>query len=235
MKYLRVLVVDPDVRNFRLVSWFLRSKWPNSITASEASGKKGIDYVTRESPDIVVVEIDLPGDMDGFETIRQIRTFSTLPIIVLTSREADEHLVEGLNMGADVYLMKPVSQELFLSHVNALLRRAKGQEKDGKALFQSGDLKIDFFTCRVTLASKEVNLTPTEYKLICYLADNAGQIITTTQLYNRIWIDEINTPRDHVLNVWINRLRKKIELDPQKPKIILTHSKIGYSLVKNNS
>jgi DNA-binding response OmpR family regulator len=171
--------------------------------------------------------------MDGFTVCQRVREFSSVPIIIVTARGQDQDKVRGLDLGADDYLTKPFSVEELLARVRAVVRRSQIVSKDGAQGMQSiavtGDLVIDYSQHLVTLAGNELALTPTEYAIIAYLAQNMGRIVTQDLLLEHVWGQEY-LGESHMLQVNVNRLRRKIEVDPAEPHYILTRVGVGYSL-----
>jgi DNA-binding response OmpR family regulator len=183
-------------------------------------------------PDLVLLDVMMPR-MDGFTVCQRVRAFSAVPIILITARGQDQDKVRGLDLGADDYLTKPFSVDELLARVRAVLRRTQfstGEPTQAmNAMTRIGELVIDYRQRLVTAAGRELSLTPTEYRLLAYLAQNAGRIVTQDLLLERIWGAEY-VGESHMLQVNINRLRRKIEPDPAHPRYILTKVGIGYQL-----
>jgi two-component system KDP operon response regulator KdpE len=170
--------------------------------------------------------------MDGRDVCRRIREFSTVPIIILTAREAEEDKVSGLDAGADDYLTKPFGSLELLARVRAALRRSQiSSGEHGQPTFQSGELEVDFAQHVARINDEEVNLTPTEFRLVSMLARNAGRVVTQADLLTKVWGPEYRH-ESHLLRVNIARLRGKIEPEPGAPKFIVTRPGIGYTLNK---
>ena len=172
--------------------------------------------------------------MDGFATCQRIREFSQIPIILVTARDFDDDKVHGLEIGADDYVTKPFSPGELAARVRAALRRASMASDGGEPSVRSGELSVDFARNRVTLRDREVFLSDTEYRLLCYLARNAGRIITRDQILERIWGEEY-VGADHLLHVTVGRLRAKLEDTSRRPKYIVTRRGIGYSFTQQES
>ena len=225
-----VLVVDNDVRMLRLVQRLLELEGYRVSTAS--SGEDGLAMLDQEMPDLILLDIIMPG-MDGCAMCRRIREFSQVPIITVTAKDNDQDKVEMLDAGADDYVIKPFSATELVARVKAVLRRAKPWEEYSEPSFQSNELLIDFVQRRVYLRDKEANLTATEYKLLSYLARNAGRVVTTDQILEKLWGWEyLGEP--HLLQVTIARLRQKLKDDAKSPRYILTRPGIGYSMVQQS-
>ncbi|MCI0864325.1 MAG: response regulator transcription factor [Chloroflexi bacterium] len=220
-----VLVVEDDPRILRLEQMVLEKEGYTVLTAG--SGEEALDTLAEISPSLVVLDIGLPG-MDGFATCYRIREFSQVSIIMVTGRDFNEDKVKGLEIGADDYITKPFSPNELAARVKAALRRTVMNSEVKEPTVQVGDLFVDFNSNRVMLANREVFLSDTEYRLLTYLARNAGRIVTRDQILERIWGEEYSG-EDHLLHVTIGRLRQKLEDPARKPKYILTRRGIGYS------
>ena len=169
--------------------------------------------------------------MNGFAVCHRVREFSTVPIIIITAQGRSQDKVRGLDLGADDYLTKPLNMDELLARVRAVLRRAQVTE-DERALRTAmtiGDLTIDFGQQLVLMAGRKVVLTPTEYRLLAYLARNAGRIVPQDLLLEHVWGKEY-VGEHHMLQVNINRLRHKLEVDPAHPRYLLTEAGVGYLL-----
>jgi len=223
-----LLVVDDDPALVRLVSLNLELDGYQVVTAP--NGKTAIDLIEKEQPALVLLDVMMPG-MDGFQTCARVREFSEVPIIMLTAKGRSEDAIQGLNVGADDYVIKPFSTEELLARVRAVLRRAKFPEEMPQPPFASGELSIDFARHQVTAGGEEIMLTPTEYRILCLLARNAGRTITQDQLLTEVWGQEY-CGDTHILQVAVARLRKKIHDDPGSPKYIVTRPGIGYTFKK---
>jgi DNA-binding response OmpR family regulator len=171
--------------------------------------------------------------MDGFTVCHKVREFSSVPIIIVTARGQDQDKVRGLDLGADDYLTKPFSVDELLARVRAVLRRSQFTSNEAMHSLRTkitiGELVIDDAQHRVTLASREIELTPIEYRLLVYLAQNVGCVVTQDLLLDHVWGSEY-VGESHILQVNINRLRRKLEVDPTRPHYILTKVGIGYML-----
>jgi DNA-binding response OmpR family regulator len=220
-----VLVVEDDPRVLRLEQLVLEKEGYTVVTAG--SGEEALDTLAEISPALIVLDIGLPG-MDGFTACRRIREFSQVSIIMVTGRDFNEDKVNGLETGADDYITKPFSPNEMAARVKAALRRANMNNEVLEPALQVGDLFLDFVSNRVMLSNKEILLSDTEYRLLCYLARNAGRIVTRDQILERIWGEEY-VGEDHLLHVTIGRLRQKLEDQARKPRYILTRRGIGYS------
>ncbi|MBI2906151.1 MAG: response regulator transcription factor [Chloroflexi bacterium] len=222
-----VLVVDDEPRYIKLVEYNLQGSGYRVVTAT--CGNEALQRVARENPDLVILDIRMPG-MDGYEVCQRIRDFSVVPIIMLTAKGEDSEKVRGLRLGADDYITKPFSAEELLARVEAVLRRSCFSETIGPHPTLSwGDLSIDFAQRRVTVAGREVKLSPTEYRLLHCLAAHAGRVVVQQEILEKVWGPEYREPFEG-LRVYVRRLRQKIESDPDDPRHIVTHAGVGYML-----
>ena len=227
-----ILVVDDDPRILKLMKCDLQLEGYRVTTA--AGGRMALQLIENEEPDLVLLDIMMPG-MDGWQVCQHVRQFSQVPIIMLTAKAQSEDVIHGLEIGAQDYVVKPFSVDVVLARVKAVLRRSKFPEEISLAALTSGKLYIDVAQHAVMLDGKEVKLTPTEYRLLCLLARNAGKVIPPDRLLTEVlgWQYHGDT---HLLQVAINRLRKKIKDNPRSPRYIATRSGIGYIfLLSSNS
>ncbi len=225
----RVLVVDDEPRMVRFVRMNLELE---GFAVSEAgNGIEALEKVRQDLPDLVLLDVMLP-EMDGFETLRQIRQFSTIPVIMLTAKGEEDDRIRGLDLGADDYVAKPFSPRELLSRVRAVLRRSEiGAPAGGHAPIQiDADLQVDFHSRAVTVRGAQVKLRPTEYRLLYHLVNNAGWVMTHEMLLSKVWGYEYRDDQQ-ILRLYITYLRQKIEPDPAHPKYILTERGVGYRFV----
>jgi DNA-binding response OmpR family regulator len=223
-----VLVVDDDARMLRMMARVLELEGYRVLTAS--SGGAALDLFDEEDPDLLLLDVMMPG-MDGYGVCRRIREFSQTPIIMVTAKDSDEEKVEGLDAGADDYVVKPFSSRELAARVRAVLRRTKLWDERPEPSFQSHDLVVDFARHRVTLDGQEVNLTATEYRLLSYLVHNAGRLVTPDQILEAVWGEEY-VGEHHLLRVNVGRLRQKLMDDSREPRFIATKINIGYMFLK---
>jgi two-component system, OmpR family, KDP operon response regulator KdpE len=225
---LRVLVVDDEPEIRRAVRLYLSGQ--QFTVEGAATGAEGMEMVARWHPDVVVLDLALP-DMEGVDVCRQLRTWTEVPIIVLSVRTDDADKVAALESGADDYLTKPFSSRELAARVRVALRhatRAAGSS-GGADRFETGALVIEFQRRRVTVDGREAHLTPTEYELLKYLAVNAGKVVTHRSLLQAVWGPEYET-EDHYLHVFVGQLRRKLEPVPSRPRYLVTEPGIGYRL-----
>jgi DNA-binding response OmpR family regulator len=197
----------------------------------ESTGAAGVAYARDKSPHLVILDVRLP-DGSGFDFCREMRRLGVRqPILILTVQGDEVDKVLGLEMGADDYLTKPYKLRELIARVRALLRRAYGELSTAEAdlLFVS-DLVIDRASARVSRGDKRINLTPTEFRLLVFLAQHPGQVFSRGQLMDQVWGHSADYYDDKTVNVHIRRLREKIELDPSNPRLVLTVLGLGYRL-----
>ena len=198
----------------------------------KASGQEGVRHACDYAPHLIILDVRLP-DGSGFDFCRQLRQLGLRqPVLMLTVQQDEMDKVLGLEMGADDYVTKPFRLRELLSRIRALLRRAYGElSAAGAELLYAGDLVIDRGRGQVWRGSRSINLTPTEFRLLVYLAQNPGQALGRTQILDAVWGYAADVESERMVNVHIRRLREKIELDPSRPALILTVPGIGYRLV----
>jgi len=226
----RVLVVEDDKRISNFIKTVLEANNYDVIVAQ--TGAEAYSMVTSQCPDVVILDLGLP-DMDGMEIISKVRSWSKMPIIVVSARSDDEDKIEALNAGADDYLTKPFNVEELLARLRVSLRRLHdfSDAAQEEAVFTNGGLEIDYSSGCVSLDGKELHLTPIEYKLLCLLSRNVGKVLTHNFILNDVWKSALDSDVTS-LRVYMANLRKKIETDSSHPKYIQTHVGIGYRMMK---
>ena len=230
MKSWTVLVVDDEHRYRELLEMNLGRRGYRVLQA--ADGLSAINAVEQETPDLVILDLKLP-DIDGYEVCRRIREYSNVPIIMLTAKAEPQEKVRGLSTGADDYITKPFSAEELLARVAAVLRRTEVARGDvGAESFRCGALRIDYAQHRVTVADREIPVTPGEYRLLTVLAANAGRVVVQEEILRRVWGEGYSTATA-LLQTAVRRLRTKIEDEPAEPRYVLTKRGIGYWLPKS--
>jgi DNA-binding response OmpR family regulator len=198
----------------------------------KSTGDEGVQFARSQNPHLVVLDVRLP-DGSGFDFCRRMRQLSLrMPVLILTVQSDEIDKVLGLEMGADDYVTKPFSLRELVSRLRALLRRAYGELSNPDSdLIYAGDLVINQGRALVQRGGQTINLTPTEFRLLVYLARHPGQVVTRAQIIDALWEHASDLEDDRAINVHIRRLREKIELDPSRPAMILTVPGIGYRLV----
>lgn len=224
MKAVKVLVIDdePQIRR-ALKAGLERGEYQVRVAAS---GEEGLDMAAMEPPDVVILDLAMPGT-DGFEVCRLLREWLKAPIIVLSVRDSEADKIKALDLGADDYLTKPFGVGELLARIRAVLRRSKSEEEGEEAIFTCDSLTIDFPRRIVTLGGNEVHLTPKEYDLLRYMANNADRVLTHRQLLTKVWGPEFCDDH-HTLRVHVANLRNKIESQPERPRFIHTETRVGY-------
>lgn len=225
-----ILVVEDDAPVCNLITTTLKVHNYRFLTA--VNGEAAILEASSHNPDIIFLDLGLP-DMDGIEVIHKIRTWSNVPIIVISARSEDTDKIEALDAGADDYITKPFSVEELLARVRVTERRMAymTSEVSASSVFTNGKLRIDYGAGCVYLGEEELHLTPIEYKLLCLLSHNVGKVLThtfiTQNIWGRSWDNDISS-----LRVFMATLRKKIEKEPDSPQYIQTHIGVGYRMLK---
>jgi two-component system KDP operon response regulator KdpE len=227
MKQTTILIIDDEPKIVRFIRTSLSLSGYNLLTAG--SGEAAIAQFEEEQPDLIILDLGLP-DIDGFEVLRELRTFSTVPIIILTARDEEKDKVKGLELGADDYLTKPFGARELEARIQAVLRRVEwSPQPNDMAEFTLNDLHVDFRRRRVRTGSEEVRLTPTEYELLRMLVLHAGQVLLHGDLLSRVWGEEYRNDLA-ILRVNVSRLRQKLEADPRHPRYIVTVPGVGYTI-----
>ncbi len=223
---MKVLIIEDDPEIIEAVSLAFRMRWSEVRLLSTHRGNEGVTLVESESPDIVILDLGLP-DISGFEVLKQVRQFSTVPVIILTVRAEESDVVKGLEWGADDYIIKPFRQMELLARSKALLRRQSSPEIEPP--LDWGSLHFDPSTCQVVYGNREISLTRTEGNILHHLLKQAGHVVTHTSLAEAVWGVDYPGATDS-LKVHIRRLREKIEAEPSHPQLIHTRAGIGYFL-----
>lgn len=227
----KILVIEDDKAVRNLIKTTLETQNYQYYTA--ATGQAAILEASSQQLDIIILDLGLP-DMDGLDIIKKIRTWSNIPIIVVSARSDDFDKIEALDAGADDYITKPFSVCELLARLRVTLRRISyDSEKQGNSasVFLNGDLKINYAAGCVFINEQEIHLTPMEYKLLCVLAKNVGKVLTHNFILKEVWGGAMSgdTPS---LRVFMATLRKKIEENPSQPKYIQTHIGVGYRMLR---
>lgn len=223
----RVLVVEDDPGILRALKTNLTRHGFDVETAE--TGAEALDAYSRRRPDLILLDLGLP-DVDGTVVIQEVRAHANTPIVVLSVRGAERDKVTALDLGADDYLTKPFGVEELLARVRVALRHAVGAAPGTAAVFNTGELEMDIERRRVRVGGEEVHLTPTEYDLLKAFISQPDKVLTDRMLLRAVWGPEYGSEA-HYLHVYVARLRRKIETDPQSPRYLLTEPGVGYRLV----
>ena len=225
---MKVLIIEDDRDIVEVIKLAFDIRWPRTEIVSTHLGERGIELVEEESPDVVILDVGLV-DISGFDVLKRIRMFSTVPVLILTVRAEEADVVRGLEWGADDYMVKPFRQLELLSRIRALVRRTSPLATDAPLV--CGDLHFDPATRLAHNGTVEVHLTRTEARVLGHLMANAGRIATHAALAVAVW-DEDYPDAASSLKVYVRRLREKLEANPSDPQMILTRPGIGYILAK---
>jgi two-component system KDP operon response regulator KdpE len=227
---MKVLIVDDEQAIRDALGKKLRREGFDVVLCGD--GLEGLRAFHAERPDIVILDIVMPGGMDGLTVCKRVREVADTPIMMLSAQAVTEDdVIEGLTAGADEYLIKPIRLNEFVARINALLRRSQISPSETEQGYNDGYLNIDLHRRHVHVNGRKIHLTPTEFKLLAVLMENAGRVVTQRDLLEQVWgreyIDDVYYPR-----VYISQLRRKVEPDPANPVYILTEHRIGYRFEK---
>lgn len=224
---MKVLIIEDDRKIAEAISMAFEFYWPGVSVVTTMSGNKGVEMAESESPDIIILDLNLP-DISGFNVLKQVRLFSVIPVVIVTVRSEESDIVKGLELGADEYIVKPFGYMALLARVKAALRRVDKIPFDAnQTSFTSDKLAVDSTTREVRIADKSVRLTPTEFKILSILTRNKGQLVTYRRLMQEVW-DEDYLENTDCVRAYIRRLRSKLYDNP--PQMILNQRGLGYKL-----
>lgn len=224
---IKILVVDDEPLYIRLLKVNLEAEGYEIITAN--NGEEALDSISQTMPDLIIMDVMMP-KLDGVTTCKRIRQFSNVPIILLTALGEEHDRVNGLNIGADDYVVKPFSATELVARVRAVLRRAQNQQESVESrIFVHGDLRIDIVKAEVWKNDKQIYLSATEYKMLILFAYHVGQVITAEELLKATWGPTYCNEKE-ILWVSIARLRQKLEDNPHSPVHIVTRTGLGYQM-----
>lgn len=222
---LRILIIDDESAVRNVVCMNLKNK--NYNVSEAVSGREGLDKALSFHPHLIILDLGLP-DMEGYQVLKELRLWTTIPIIILTVADDEATKVRLLDAGADDYLTKPFGPAELLARVRVALRHNGMIE--ATPVFESGDLKVDLSKRSVLVAGEVVRLTSTEYEVLARLVRDYGKVISQTQLMKQVW-GAVSEHETHYLRIYIKQLRKKIEKNPSEPQHILTEPGVGYRIV----
>lgn len=219
-----ILLVEDEAQIRRFVRAALEEEGHRVLES--ATLKQGLALAHEAGPQLTILDLGLP-DGDGIDFIREWRTQSELPVLVLSARSAENEKIRALDAGADDYLTKPFSIGELLARVRALLRRNKGDRTSPETSFRFGDVEVDLANRQVKRSNATVHLTPIEYRLLCAMLANTGRVMTYRHLLRAVW-GNAHIESNHYLRIYVSHLRQKLEDDPAQPKYLLTETGIGY-------
>lgn len=222
-----IIVIEDEAQIRRFLRATLASEGYNVIEA--ASGKQGLADAATRKPDLVILDLGLP-DMDGVEVIRKLRTWSAVPVVILSARSQESDKISALDAGADDYLVKPFGVGELLARIRVALRHVSASSnEDEEGVFSVDELKVDMIHRKISVGDAEVHLTQIEYRLLTVLIKHAGKVLTHQFLLKEVWGPSY-VDRAHYLRIYMGNLRHKLEKDPTRPRILLTEVGVGYRL-----
>ena len=225
---MKALIIEDDFETIEAVSLIFKLRWPEVEFLSTTKGSEAAPMVEKETPDIVVLDLGLP-DVDGMEVLKEIRSFSNVPIIIVTARGDSTSQVKGLELGADDFITKPFDPGVLLARIKNVVTHSRIIVDQAAAPFTAGSLVIDFANRQVSFREKSLNLTPTEYKLLCHMARNSGRILSHENILRTVWSEGYEQDIT-VLKSCIYQLRRKLVEAGADSKIISAERGIGYRL-----
>jgi two-component system, OmpR family, response regulator VicR len=229
MKNLKILIIEDSKSIVEAVSLVLQIRWPDVKIVSTSSGEKGIEIADKQAPDIIILDLGLP-DISGFDVLKSIRLFSNIPIIILTVRSEEGDIVKSLEWGADDYMVKPFKQLELLARIQGILRR---NTQRGEETLACGNLRFNPVTQRLISGKNEVKISHTEGLILAQLMRNAGNPVSYSNLAEAMWGADFPEASESI-KVHIRNLRKKLEQNPSKPKLIITKPGTGYLFAIRN-
>ena len=224
---MKVLIIEDDSEIIEIISLAFKLCLPQAKLISSRLGEEGLIMVEKQSPDIVLLDLGLP-DTSGFEVLKQIRLFSDVPVVILTVRGSETDIVKGLQYGADDYIVKPFRQMEMLARIQSIIRRQHPAEEK---TIEVGSIHLDPNLRRCYYGSKEISLTRTECLILSRMLYNVGHVVSHSSLAETIWGDEYPGAA-HNIRVYIQRLREKLEDNPEEPELIKTKVGLGYILAR---
>jgi DNA-binding response OmpR family regulator len=232
VKKCRILVVDDEKRITNFLTSKLKASGYEVLTAS--NGVEGLEQAQAQEPDMIILDLLMP-KMDGLKMLSELRSFSTVPVIILTAKGADADRIKGLQLGADDYLPKPFNPDELVARIEAVRRRLElSERRKPLEIFKAGDVAIDFKKHDVLVNGEQKYLTRIEWLLLSHLVNNAGHLMLYEDLLTQVWGPEYRNDVQ-ILRTWISRLRNKLENDPDSPPLIRTIPKTGYIIDQPSS
>lgn len=222
-----IIVIEDDLSIRRFLRTGLSSQ--GFLVYEAETGKQGIVEVNTRKPDLLILDLGLP-DMDGVDVVKVIRSWSELPIIILSARSSEQQKIEALDAGADDYLTKPFGFGELLARIRVALRHSiRSPEQVQGEVFVTANLKVDLHNRQVSVDDKEIHLTRIQYRLLAVLVKHVGKVLTHQQILKEVWGPSYQE-NAHYLRIYMSQLRQKLEADPTQPKFLLTESGVGYRL-----
>lgn len=221
-----IVVIEDEAQIRRFLRTSLASEGYRIIEAD--TGRQGMNEAATRKPDLIILDLGLP-DMDGVEVIKGVRTWSSVPIIILSARSQESDKISALDAGAADYLVKPFGVGELLARIRVSLRHVPSSVNGAEGIFSVGELKVDMIHRKVTVSDAEVHLTPIEYRLLIVLVKHAGKVLTHRMLLKEVWGPNY-VERAHYLRIYMGILRHKLEKDPTRPRFLLTEVGVGYRL-----
>jgi len=225
-----ILIIEDDPQTRRFLKTTLCNRGWRIIEAE--NGKTGLSMIKTDSPDLVILDLGLP-DIDGISVTKSLRQLSNLPVLVLSARSQEQNKIVALDAGADDYMTKPFGSGELHARLQALLRRVTRSISNCET-FETGQLKVDLVRRKVFNAGNEVHITPIEYRLLSILIRHAGLVVTHRQLLNEVWGAE-HIQDQHYLRIYMGQLRHKLEVNPARPRYLLTEVGVGYRLYEGDN
>jgi two-component system KDP operon response regulator KdpE len=223
---MKILIIEDDSDIVSMISLTLKMRWPDMDIIQSNSGIEGIKIATAHQPDLIILDLGLP-DIDGFDVLKQVKSFLNVPILILTVRNDDKYIISGLELGADDYMVKPFNQLVLLARVNALIRRQQFPSEKSSINYKCLKLMRDMSKLKVF--DTDIYLTRTEGLILFTLMQSAEKVVTVSSLAHAIWgVDDLGVRNS--IRIYIHRLRNKIEKEAHSPQLIHTQAGIGYIL-----
>lgn len=224
---IKILLIEDDKSISRFITTSLEGNGYKVTTAQ--NGKEGLSLAASFCPDVILLDLGLP-DIDGLQVLKQLRTWSHIPVIVISARSKEQEKVEALDMGADDYITKPFGTEELMARIRTCMRHRYSSAPDH--IYKALDLEINFEKRLVRLEGKEIHLTQIEYQLLTLLAENSGRVLTYSFIMNAIWGPYMDN-NNQILRVNMANIRRKIEKNPAQPQYVFTEIGIGYRMLDN--
>lgn len=222
-----ILIIEDDPKMRRFLRTLLESNDYQTLEAE--TGEEGVQRAAEHSPDLILLDVRLP-DIRGEEVLSRLREWTHTPVVVVSGLDSEDSKVTILDAGADDYLTKPFGAQELLARIRVGLRHAEQVAPDDEdAVFENGELRVDRVARRVFVGEEEIDLTPTEYRLLLTLVKNVGRVLTHRQILEEVWGPDC-VGRDHYVRVYMAHLRRKLEDDPAQPRYIVTETGVGYRL-----